>query len=68
MMVPPPRKSPPEAPRKSPLAGGALIAIGAIGGTAIGLFTALGPTRSFLTGLALGIAISLAMWLNDLRK
>lgn len=53
---------------KTPLAGGALIAIGALGGTALGLFTAFGPTRGFLVGLALGVGISLAMWWNDVRK
>ena len=56
------------SPPKSPLAGGSLIAIGAIAGAGIGLFTAIGPTRGFLIGLALGVGIALAMWLNDLRR
>ena len=56
------------SPPRYPLAGGALIAGGAIVGTGLGLFTALGPTRGFLIGLGLGVAISLAMWANDLRK
>jgi uncharacterized protein (DUF2062 family) len=56
------------SPPRTPLAGGALIALGAIAGTAIGLFSALGPTRGFLIGLGLGVAISLAMWLRDLRR
>uniref|UniRef100_UPI0035CC2162 hypothetical protein n=1 Tax=uncultured Sphingomonas sp. TaxID=158754 RepID=UPI0035CC2162 len=56
------------SPPRYPLAGGVLIAAGAILGTAIGLFTALGPTRGFLAGLALGVVISLAMWLRDLRR
>ena len=55
-------------PKKTPLAGGVLIALGAIGGTVVGLFTALGPTRGFLIGLAAGAAVSLAMWLGDLRR
>ena len=55
-------------PPRSPLAGGALIAIGSILGTGIGLFSAIGPTRGFLIGLGAGVAISLAMWVVDLRK
>lgn len=51
-----------------PLAGGALIAIGSIVGTGIGLFTAIGPTRGFLIGLGAGVAISCAMWVMDMRK
>ena len=54
------------APR--PLAGGAPIAIGAIPGTAIGLSTAISPTRGFLIGLGAGVAISCAMWVVELRK
>lgn len=56
------------SPPKNPLAGGALIAIGAIAGTGIGLFSPLGPTRGFLIGLGLGVAIAIAMWLRDLRR
>ncbi|MDY7522756.1 hypothetical protein [Sphingomonas sp. 10B4] len=56
------------SPPRTPLAGGALIAIGAIAGTGIGLFTPFGPTRGFLIGLGLGVAISLVMWLRDLRR
>jgi hypothetical protein len=55
-------------PPRYPLAGGVLIAAGAIVGTGIGLFSSLGPTRGFLIGLALGVIVSLAMWLNDLRR
>jgi hypothetical protein len=55
-------------PPRYPLAGGALIAIGAIVGTAIGLFTAIGPTRGFLIGLGAGVVISCVMWVLDLRK
>lgn len=56
------------SPPRTPLAGGVLIALGAIAGTGIGLFSPLGPTRGFLIGLALGVLVSLAMWLRDLRR
>lgn len=62
----PPTPRPP--PPRTPLAGGVLIASGAILGAAIGLFLPLGPTRGFLVGIALGAAISLAMWAKDLRR
>lgn len=55
-------------PPRSPLAGGALIAIGSILGAGIGLFTAIGPTRGFLIGLGAGVAIAVAMWALDLRR
>ena len=63
-------RSPPHraSASRSPLAGGALIALGVIAGPAIGLFTPLGATRGFLIGLGIGVAIALAMWLVDLRK
>lgn len=57
----------PPTPR-SPLAGGFLIALGAIAGVAIGLFTPLGPTRGFLLGLSAGTAMSLAIWLLDRKR
>ena len=45
----------------SPPAGGALIALGALGGAAIGFF--LGQaTPGFLIGLALGVVASLLIW------
>lgn len=56
------------SPPRTPLAGGALIALGVIAGTGIGLFSALGPTRGFLIGLALSVAVSIVMWLRDLRR
>lgn len=55
-------------PPRTPLAGGSLIAIGAIAGTGIGLFSALGPTRGFLIGLGIGAAISIVMCLRDVRR
>ena len=58
---------PPQSSR-TPLAGGAVIAVGSILGAGVGLFSAIGPTRGFLVGLTLGVAISLVMWLIDLRK
>lgn len=54
-------------PSRSPMAGGALIAFGTIGGAGIGLFTALGPTRGFLIGLAIGVGMALAIWAFDRR-
>jgi hypothetical protein len=53
---------------RTPLAGGFLIAIGAMAGAGIGLFSPIGPTRGFLVGIALGGALSLALWLVDRRK
>ena len=48
------------APR-SPSAGGAPIALGAIGGAAIG-FVQRQPTIWFLAGLGLGIVVALLIW------
>lgn len=55
-------------PPRSPIAGGSLIALGAVLGTGVGLFNALGPVRGFLIGLSAGAALALAIWLNDLRR
>ena len=52
---------------RSPSAGGALIALGAIGGAAIG-FISGEATPGFLTGLALGIAASLLIWWRGKRR
>lgn len=48
------------------MAGGFPIAVGSIGGTAVGVALRQ-PTLGFLAGLALGIAIALAVWLRDRR-
>lgn len=55
-------------PPRSPLAGGSLIALGSIVGTAIGLFTPIGPTRGFLLGISAGVAMSLAIWALDRQR
>lgn len=47
----------------SPAAGGALIALGALGGAAVG-FTLGQATPGFLVGIGLGIAASLLIWLR----
>jgi predicted benzoate:H+ symporter BenE len=50
-------------PPSSPSAGGFPIAIGALGGTIVGLIVRQ-PTIGFLAGLALGCAIAVAIWLR----
>ena len=45
----------------SPAAGGFPIALGSLGGTGIGLFFGE-PTRGFLIGLVLGIAVAVLLW------
>ncbi len=55
--------SPPPRPRNTP-AGGALIAIGALTGTAIGFFFGE-VTPGFLIGLGTGIAASLLIWARN---
>ena len=44
-------------------AGGFPIAVGAIGGTVLGVF-AHEPTIGFLAGLAAGIAFAIVIWLR----
>jgi hypothetical protein len=57
----------PPSRRRSSQAGGFLIAIGALGGAAIGF--ALGQaTPGFLIGSASGIGIAIAIWLIDRRR
>ncbi len=56
---------PPPPPRAS--AGGALIALGAIGGAAVG-FLMGEATPGFLVGTGLGILASLAIWWREHRR
>lgn len=50
-----------------PSAGGALIALGALGGAAIGFLFGQ-ATPGFLIGLTLGIAASLLVWYRGHRR
>lgn len=52
--------APPPA-RRPATAGGLPIALGAIGGAAVG-FVVHQPTICFLIGLGLGIAVALLIW------
>lgn len=47
----------------SPAAGGFPIAVGAIGGTIVGVVMRQ-PTIGFLTGLIAGIAVAVVIWLR----
>jgi len=51
-------------PTRTPLAGGAPIAIGALGGAIIGA-SQREVTMGFLIGLAAGAAIAIVIWLID---
>jgi hypothetical protein len=53
-------------PPRNPVAGGALIAIGAMGGTLVGASRGQ-VTAGFLIGLGAGAAIALLIWLLDRR-
>ncbi len=53
--------------KSSPSAGGALIALGAVGGAAIG-FLVGEATPGFLIGVTLGIAASLIIWWRGTRR
>ncbi len=53
-------------PTRTPLAGGALIAIGALGGAVIGQLL-YEPIPGLLIGTGIGIALSIAIWLLNLR-
>jgi len=44
-----------------PAAGGFLVAVGILGGAILG-FAAGEPTQGLLLGLAIGIALALAIW------
>ena len=48
-------------PSRSPAAGGALIALGAVGGATVG-FIERQPTLWCLAGLAAGVLASLLIW------
>lgn len=49
-------------PRKTPLAGGFVIAIGAIGGAIYGGIRHQ-PTIGLLAGIAIAVVISILLWL-----
>jgi uncharacterized membrane protein len=49
-------------PRKTPLAGGLLIAIGAIGGAVIGMVRGQ-PTIGLLVGVGIAAVLSVVLWL-----
>ena len=53
-------------PARNPIAGGALIAIGAMGGAVIGLSRGE-VTAGFLIGVGAGAAVALIIWLLDRR-
>ena len=54
-------------PTRTPLAGGALIALGALGGAMIGQFL-YEPIPGLLIGIGLGVAVSIAMWWFNLQR
>ncbi len=54
-------------PSRSPIAGGVLIALGAVGGAIVG-FIVRQPTECFLIGTAAGIGMAIAIWLIDRRR
>ncbi|MFA6117225.1 MAG: hypothetical protein WC729_24720 [Sphingomonas sp.] len=54
-------------PTRTPLAGGVLIALGALGGAVIGQFL-YEPIPGLLIGIGLGVAVSIAMWLLNFRR
>lgn len=57
----------PETPHKDPsAAGGVLIAIGLLGGAALG-FAVGQATPGVLIGTAIGIAAAVVVWLRDRR-
>ena len=50
-------------PSRSPVAGGAPLALSIVAGATIGLFMGQ-PTMGILIGTAIGIAIALLVWLR----
>ncbi|MFC3581525.1 hypothetical protein [Sphingomonas hylomeconis] len=59
--------SPPEHSPRSSMAGGFLIAVGAMLGAGIG-FLFQEATRGFLLGAAAGAGMAIAIWLIDRRR
>jgi len=59
-MAPPP-------PVRASMSGGFPIAIGAIGGAAVGFLVGQ-PTACFFVGVALGVAVAVVIWLIDRRR
>lgn len=55
------------ADRTTPLGGGAPIALGAMAGSIIGLYSGQ-PSGGFLVGTAVGIGVAAAIWWFDLRR
>ena len=53
-------------PSRTPAAGGIFVALGALLGP-IGGLVARQPSIGFLTGLAIGAAIAVAMWWRNAR-
>jgi UDP-N-acetylmuramyl pentapeptide phosphotransferase/UDP-N-acetylglucosamine-1-phosphate transferase len=51
----------------APRAAGAIIALGLLAGTLIGIFLNQ-PSLGFLVGLALGSAIAIGLWFMDRRR
>ena len=49
-------------PRKTPLAGGILIAFGALGGAGYGFYRGQ-PTIGLLVGIGIAIVLSVVLWL-----
>jgi len=54
-------------PTPSSAAGGFFIALGALGGTVVGIALRQ-PSIGFLSGLAIGALIAVAVWLIDRRR
>lgn len=61
------RPNPPRRPTRSPVAGGAPLALAIFAGTGIGI-AAGQPVIGFLVGLVAGGAIGVAIWLVDRRR
>lgn len=54
-------------PPRTPLAGGALIALGAMGGAVIGQLL-WEPIPGVLIGTGVGVAVAVGMWLLNVRS